>query len=79
MIIDGVWMENITCRKCRRRHPAGVTCALAREVAATGSTRAEAEKVLAAERELAYTNSLADVDIATLTALEALRNLLEKK
>lgn len=79
MIIDGVWMDNISCRKCRHRQPAGVTCALAREVAATGSNRADAERVLAEEWELAYTNALFNVDMATRVAIEALRELLEKK
>lgn len=79
MIIDGVWVDNITCKRCRRRHPASVTCEVAREVAATGSSTAAAEDVLAEERELAYTNALFNVDMATRVALEALRELLEKK
>lgn len=33
MLIFGKWKDNITCKRCRYRHPADVTCKLAREVA----------------------------------------------
>lgn len=32
---QGVWHENVTCPKCRRRHPAAWTCERASKVAAT--------------------------------------------
>lgn len=33
MLVDGVWMENVTCPACRYRHPTQLTCAEAKEQA----------------------------------------------
>ena len=34
MMVDGKWLDNITCKKCRMRHPAEVTCVRAALIAA---------------------------------------------
>lgn len=34
MMVDGVWRENISCRRCSHRHPADLSCAKAAEIAA---------------------------------------------
>lgn len=33
MLINGEWEPNVTCQKCRYRHPAGLTCKESREYA----------------------------------------------
>lgn len=30
MLVNGVWIDNITCPRCRRRHPAELSCDSAR-------------------------------------------------
>jgi hypothetical protein len=42
MLVNGVYMPNITCTKCRFRHPAGLTCKAAAEAAA--ANRAEEKR-----------------------------------
>lgn len=34
MMVNGVWYENITCLRCKRRHPAELSCAEAKAIAA---------------------------------------------
>lgn len=36
MLINSVWKDNISCKFCRFRHPADVTCKEAAEAATTG-------------------------------------------
>ena len=47
MMVDGMWMTNVTCPRCRHRHPAELSCEAARSYAAKGVT-AEAVSALRA-------------------------------
>jgi hypothetical protein len=50
MMIHGTWFENITCPKCRYRHPALITCSYAAELAAAERAKAQDVYEAAAKR-----------------------------
>lgn len=33
MLVEGKWLDNITCPKCRNRHPKEITCEQAKAIA----------------------------------------------
>ena len=33
MLINGEWLENISCKKCHNRHPAEITCKESKKIA----------------------------------------------
>lgn len=37
MVINGIHYPNITCPRCRYRHPVGISCRIAKEIAAQNS------------------------------------------
>jgi hypothetical protein len=54
MMVDGKWINNITCPRCKHRHPAGLTCSEARAISdearrASEVTRVVSERVDAIE------------------------------
>jgi hypothetical protein len=50
VIVDGKYLPNITCRRCRWRHPAELTCAAAAQIAERD--RAPEEPPRKTDREL---------------------------
>lgn len=40
MMVDGIWVDNITCKECGHRHPPNMTCEEAARRAALGPTEA---------------------------------------
>lgn len=53
MIIGGKHMENITCKVCRHRHPASISCHEAERIA----------KLQKAEREANYVPERSEVEV----------------
>lgn len=49
MMVDGKWLDNITCKRCRRRHPAEISCARAKEIAAQAAKERDEQSNLASE------------------------------
>lgn len=33
MLVEGKWLDNVTCKRCRMRHPAELTCTRAQMIA----------------------------------------------
>jgi hypothetical protein len=50
MLIDGIWHDNITCPRCKHRHPALLSCIAARELAT--AAQQERERFIQAQREV---------------------------
>jgi len=44
MMINGVWFDNITCPRCRKRHPENITCKYAKSVADENKEEREKER-----------------------------------
>ncbi len=75
MLIDGHWAPNITCPRCRWRHPAAMSCADAK-------ARAEAERtppkpqvdLQACIDDIAYSSAWDEAKPALVQFLQALKD-----
>lgn len=50
MLINGQWVDNVTCPRCKQRHPAITSCAEAQQLAEVYAREREEQSAAAARR-----------------------------